>query len=499
MKRLLSLFFFTLLAMNITSNAMENVKAEGLKECSQCWEEKPVQQFSALTTCHPDDSTMCLQCCKDHIERYINNKNDGVPSPEIPPCPQRNCAQKIDQDKVQIFFKDDHALLESYNTFLFNEWKREAGIKPCPTANCKAEFESQIGERSHLCPVCNENYCPTCEFDHRGITCEAAAELERRCADCDKMHARNITCEAAEKARAGDIIDDKDLEKNMQRCPNALCKVKLEKSSGCNHMTCGKCRHEFCWLCLANWRPRACTCNMMGADHRQLAQQLAEVERQMAQAGRREQQRLEQQRVALEAQRNAIEEQRARVDRQRITMEEQKIQTRNSIIVMSAFATAGSYAVYSVYQTWGQKRKLSLIAQTAEQMTEKILAIEFELLDENDRFLALEEQFDIDSLLNFFKAGAKRDALKSAIQDYDLSLKMVYNTISSAKYYHQTPEYFIKNEPKLVQTLYEDLDTLKKAVSCCQAEISLNWKKIVGISGVFACAAAGSILYCFNN
>mmetsp|Transcript_62783 Transcript_62783/g.53250 ORF Transcript_62783/g.53250 Transcript_62783/m.53250 type:complete len:90 (+) Transcript_62783:106-375(+) len=39
-------------------------------------------------------------------------------------------------------------------------------------------------------------------------------------------------------------------------CPK--CSQNIEKNSGCNHMTCqksvGGCGHEFCWLCLKEWR-----------------------------------------------------------------------------------------------------------------------------------------------------------------------------------------------------------------------------------------------------
>ena len=37
-------------------------------------------------------------------------------------------------------------------------------------------------------------------------------------------------------------------------CP--LCRNPIEKSYGCNHMSCSTyngCGHEFCWLCLTDW------------------------------------------------------------------------------------------------------------------------------------------------------------------------------------------------------------------------------------------------------
>lgn len=39
---------------------------------------------------------------------------------------------------------------------------------------------------------------------------------------------------------------------NTKMCPR--CKRPIEKSTGCNHMTCGQCKHEFCWMCMGDWK-----------------------------------------------------------------------------------------------------------------------------------------------------------------------------------------------------------------------------------------------------
>ncbi len=405
--------------------------------CSICLEEEDCY----VSTCHPNKKdAMCMDCRKGFIAANIDKK-------VVPLCPVRDCINVIDPRTMQNILKNDHALLNRCNTFLEEKRKREAGIKPCPTPNCTGEFNSRAFDRSHYCNSCRQTYCSTCEFNHTGMTCDAARAEERRCIDCDKMHARNMSCEAAEQDRTKNNTNTLR-NKNCQKCPG--CKAMIFKDKGCNHITCEQCRHQFCWICLSNWTyPRICNCGQFQLDHGELAE-----------------------------------------------IHEFAIKTAAVVIGATSIAYIG---YTTVYQTWNQKRKLDLIAQTAEQTVEKILAIEFELFDENNSLLTLQEQFDIDSILKFIKSDEKRDTLWLAIEAYDVSLKAVHDVISSVKYYHQTPEYFAKNEPVLIQNLYTDLDALKQILSSCQSEISVNWKKLIGMSGLFACAAVGAQWYYFDR
>lgn len=41
------------------------------------------------------------------------------------------------------------------------------------------------------------------------------------------------------------------IQSNTKDCPK--CTSVIEKNGGCNHMSCTKCRYEFCWVCLGDW------------------------------------------------------------------------------------------------------------------------------------------------------------------------------------------------------------------------------------------------------
>lgn len=42
---------------------------------------------------------------------------------------------------------------------------------------------------------------------------------------------------------------------NTKPCPE--CYASIEKSGGCNHMRCFKCKYEFCWMCMGSWKKHA--------------------------------------------------------------------------------------------------------------------------------------------------------------------------------------------------------------------------------------------------
>lgn len=83
------------------------------------------------------------------------------------------------------------------------------------------------------------------------------------CLQCQKLGHEPLDCKWFEEwdsnlEKVMDTLNDDWKKKHTKACPK--CHTDIEKNQGCMHMTCAKCRHEFCWLCLGDWKGHS-SCN----------------------------------------------------------------------------------------------------------------------------------------------------------------------------------------------------------------------------------------------
>lgn len=104
--------------------------------------------------------------------------------------------------------------------------------------------------RSVLCPTCSLEFCSSCKKpvsvspNFFRVHWPISLILFRR-----QWHP-SLTCEEnSRKSGAHDsmLLFDNDLIKS---CP--MCAVPIEKDEGCAQMMCKRCKHVFCWYCLAS-------------------------------------------------------------------------------------------------------------------------------------------------------------------------------------------------------------------------------------------------------
>lgn len=124
---------------------------------------------------------------------------------------------------------------DKYQRFTFSDYvKSHPELRFCPGANCSTVVRAQEMKAKRVnCDECKSTFCFKCGLDYHAPTdCHTIKKWLTKCAD-DSETANYISA-------------------HTKDCPK--CHVCIEKNGGCNHMQCSKCKYDFCWMCLGDWK-----------------------------------------------------------------------------------------------------------------------------------------------------------------------------------------------------------------------------------------------------
>jgi len=215
------------------SDAMEDAStatsldSSDLVECGTCGEEVPRQDSFALGCSH----TFCSTCWTSWVEAELESKG---PASIRTRCQGYKCSLILPTDDQCRFLSAEKA--EKIRQWLVFDFvgSHSKVFKFCPSPACEMNAQKREGiDRVGIVQcACGSAFCFECLLvNHRPASCEDAARWNDKNTS-DGLNAQWITV-------------------NTKACPK--CAAHIQKNQGCNHMTC-KCRHEFCWLCMGNWR-----------------------------------------------------------------------------------------------------------------------------------------------------------------------------------------------------------------------------------------------------
>lgn len=117
----------------------------------------------------------------------------------------------------------------------------------CPALDCSNLAELTQDPRP-------ETYDRSSDCDLANVPIVKCPNSHEFCFDCQYENHLPCPCWLVEKwiRKCEDDSETANwIEANTQSCPR--CLSQIEKNGGCNHMTCRKCRFEFCWICLGEW------------------------------------------------------------------------------------------------------------------------------------------------------------------------------------------------------------------------------------------------------
>lgn len=193
-----------------------------------CDDDQGLQSFS-LKCGH----RFCVDCYRQYLTQKIREEGEAARIQ----CPSEGCSRIIDARSLDLLVTSD--LIDRYQQLLNRTYVEDKDVlKWCPAPDCENALECAIKKKDldQVVPTvacsCGHRFCFGCILnDHQPAPCALVKQWLKKCAD-DSETANWISA-------------------NTKECPR--CNSTIEKNGGCNHMTCRKCKHEFCWMCMGLW------------------------------------------------------------------------------------------------------------------------------------------------------------------------------------------------------------------------------------------------------
>ncbi|KAM6324590.1 E3 ubiquitin-protein ligase RNF217 [Aegotheles albertisi] len=195
--------------------------------CRVCLEEKPIKPLSCCK------KAVCEECLKQYLSSQVQLGQADIK------CPITECSEHLDETTVLYNLPHDDIIKYKY----FLELSRiDSSTKPCPQCKHFTTFR----RRGHIpIPAKLENkykiQCPSCQFVW--------------CFKCHSPWHEGVNCKEYKK---GDKLlrhwanEIEHGQRNAQKCPK--CKIHIQRTEGCDHMTCSQCNTNFCYRCGERYR-----------------------------------------------------------------------------------------------------------------------------------------------------------------------------------------------------------------------------------------------------
>ncbi|KAA8913627.1 hypothetical protein FN846DRAFT_928980 [Sphaerosporella brunnea] len=179
------------------------------------------------------DHRYCADCYRQYLESKVKDEGEAARVQ----CPAEGCARIVDSKSIRLLVPaETYARYEELLNRTYVDDK--PNLRWCPAPECEYAVDCPVrpNELHRIVPTvaceCSHVFCFGCGLsDHQPCPCSLVKKWLKKCED-DSETANWISAHTKE-------------------CPK--CISTIEKNGGCNHMTCRKCKHEFCWVCMGPW------------------------------------------------------------------------------------------------------------------------------------------------------------------------------------------------------------------------------------------------------
>ena len=177
--------------------------------------------------CDECETMSCLDCMSLHFVAKIRQGDVRVT------CLGHGCLRVLSEQMVAAFAPDLMPLFRKNQIEIENNPLK----KTCPSCH-KVEKVNNKNETMVQCADCSLQWCFSCHAPwHKGITCKMFMQ------DVEGRGKKALKYWAKSKGKENP---------NARKCPK--CQFFIERISGCDHMTCARCKTEFCFKCGEKYR-----------------------------------------------------------------------------------------------------------------------------------------------------------------------------------------------------------------------------------------------------
>ncbi|TFK72289.1 hypothetical protein BDN72DRAFT_792665 [Pluteus cervinus] len=191
-------------------------------ECGICMDDLPVSDVAIVDYC---DHALCRDCLRNYVVTQIAERKFPIPCPLCAATKTKDGGSEwITENLIQILGipEAQFAIFEEMQLVMYSVPVR------CPGCRRSVNIDRQEYEENAIlaCPLpgCNYGWCKNCQ--------QAIVQNGPR-----------HSCDGTNE------LDHLMTQQGWKRCPR--CKTPIQKTSGCNHMTCRVpgCNTEFCYVC----------------------------------------------------------------------------------------------------------------------------------------------------------------------------------------------------------------------------------------------------------
>lgn len=209
--------------------------------CKLCLGDVKLDKLTKISHC---GCSFCTECMMAYVEFEILEGAYEIS------CPDAMCQSQGILTISEIMLLASNSLMDKHQRYRLNlEVELDINRTWCPKAGCEtvclvdpkqAEKPITIQPSSSQLQIPCAVHCPSCE--------------DYFCSGCKKTWHPSVSCEENSRKLAADGLEDSlgiPFDSDLIKCC-PMCSVPIEKDEGCAQMMCKRCKHVFCWYCLAS-------------------------------------------------------------------------------------------------------------------------------------------------------------------------------------------------------------------------------------------------------